>query len=142
MHKIACVTGIRKGRRWALGARPRARKKGGGERLQGSHCLCHSAYKLCIQKYFNCECLAVNTSGSDAHILVVFLALFFLCFPNIKRLSEGIFKKFQLRSSIEGSVPSYIKSSINLFKPLLKESGCKTIKKCRGCSQLECNVCL
>lgn len=50
VHKIACVTGIRKGRRWALGARPRARKKGGGKRLQGSHCLCHSAYKLCIQK--------------------------------------------------------------------------------------------
>ena len=42
-------------------------------------------------------------------------------------------KKFQLRLSIEGrklqrSVPSYIKSSINLFKPLLKQSAGKLLR--------------
>ena len=44
VHKTACETGVPKGREWTLGARPRAKEKGGGERLQGSHCFCHFAY--------------------------------------------------------------------------------------------------
>ena len=96
-------------------------------------------------------------SGRDARILVVFLALFsvfLFFFPKTRNLKWRYYKKssnavFHWRNlpwKLQRRVPSYIKSSINLFKLLLKESGWKTIL-IRNVAALQlrnfqCNVCL
>ena len=45
-----------------------------------------------------------NKSGRDAHILVVFLALFLFCFPKTR---TSTIRKVQMRSSIEGTFATF-----------------------------------
>ena len=101
---VASVADVWKGRGREL--EHESTREGGGRREEGNACKEAIVFATWPTNLKNNKNNAIvndsNKSGRNVSILVVFLALFFFCFPKTRNLKWRYYKKVQMRSSIEG----------------------------------------